>query len=63
MQAQDLKIAAHLFANHDIVMASNAMVYGNLTAGNNIKFTGPATIYYRSTSPALTELFWPMSGQ
>lgn len=60
--SQNLAIAANLFANWEIILAQQSTIHGSLTAGMNIKFLGPATINYRPTSPALTEPFWPMSG-
>jgi len=60
-KSENLNVSAQIFANKQVKPKGNTTIYGSITAGDKVDFSGgPTTIYYRPASAALTEPFWPV---
>ena len=62
VKANDVSVAAQLFANKEVKLKSNVTLYGSITSGNTVKFEKSSTIYYREPPQAITDLLWPTGG-
>jgi hypothetical protein len=57
-------VEAQVFSASDVIFGAPTALYGSVTAGDDVAIQSPGVeVHYRTASPALTEPFWPTSGQ